>query len=284
MHRWGFAVIALAFSLAPFQSASAQTIGNNQVCRQMMFQNVLPIINQANRFNPGGVFPVGFAPLAQPFATNPNEFSIYNYPWDAYYKGYYNPPYANSTSPWLGSITNFPPPAQPGAVGTAGGPVYGPTTGSGMGYSPTAPAPAPTPLSMDLNPDLSSAAIYNQLRSSGSWDRLTATEQADWLFRLAQLQNQEFQQRIQQTQLNQQAEVTYQNTRRVPFDLSVAYQERARGWRDSYSLYAQTVLSFISNACDPTSGIAPITPTINNPVSQCIGPGIPFAFCTGIGR
>jgi hypothetical protein len=282
----------------PLSATHAQTTtAQPNVCRQLLFQNVLPILSQANRFNPGGVFPVGWAPLAQPFATNPSEFSIYGYPYDAYYKGYQAPSYSNSTAPWLGSTTGYPPPSRisGGAVPTYAMPPAGmmpgmpgqdmammpPPPPSPSPPPPPPPPPSPTP-SAELNSEFSSSAIWSTLRSSGAWDRLTPTEQADWMFRLAQLQNQELSQRLQQTQLNQSAEVSYQNTRRVPYDLSTSYQDRSRNWRDSYSLYAQTMMNFIQNACDPSTGIG--NATLTNSFVQCIGPGNPFSFCTGIGR
>jgi len=78
-------LFVLAWTLVPLQSVQAQ--GQADPCQQLAFQATAPVLQAANRFNPGGVFPVGYAPLGQPFATNPYEGALYGYPSPSYYAG-----------------------------------------------------------------------------------------------------------------------------------------------------------------------------------------------------
>jgi hypothetical protein len=113
----------------------------------------------------------------------------------------------------------------------------------------------------DPNPALTSAGILSRLQSDGTWDQLSPTEQADWMFRLAGLQRDEINQRFTQASLQQNAENTMLNLRRAPIELAFTAQDRSRNWRDSMSLYAATLQNLVNSACNTTTGGVPgVTP------------------------
>jgi hypothetical protein len=207
------AAVAIALTLGTSQAAPAQAQTPNN-CLGLIYQTVAPILNQANRYTPGGAFPYGHAPLAQPFGTNPQEYAIWGYPGQAYY----------------GSYT-----ARPGAA------PFGP----GMGA-------APVP---ELPPEqLTPTAIMQHLIDSGTWDRLSPTDQADWLMRLAGLQRDQFSQYLGLANLQRESQRDLANIRRIPYDLSERYQERAQQWRASYGFTADAVRNLLTATCNPATG------------------------------
>lgn len=197
----------------------------------MIFTSTLPLLQYASRFTPSGFFPYGFAPLAQPFATNPLEGALYGYPSAAYYTSYATPGFAQRR-----------PVLYPAGYPQAS--VYPDL------YPPTGiPVPAVEP-----DPQLSSSAILQQLRSDGTWDQLTSTERANFLMQLASLQQTEIGQRIAQASLQQNAQANIINSRRVPFELSATFQTNARDWFQSYVLYAQVLQNLLQATCNPSTG------------------------------
>jgi hypothetical protein len=77
VRKWTFVALALAFSLLP-ASASAQVAPGNTspaACQNFIARTILPAFAAANQFGPAGVNPVGFAPLNQPFATDPSTMT-----------------------------------------------------------------------------------------------------------------------------------------------------------------------------------------------------------------
>jgi hypothetical protein len=187
----------------------------------------------ASRFTPSGVFPQGFAPLAQPFATNPAEYALWGHPQHSYYSSYAQPAFAR---------------AQPG--------LYPHGYPQASVYPQMFPADMPPPVpAVEPNPVLSSAAILESLQRDGTFDQLTSGERANFLLQLAALQQSEIGQRIAQAGLQQNSQANVLNMRRVPLDLSVAYQSNARDWFESYVFYASTIQNLISTACNNTTGI-----------------------------
>jgi hypothetical protein len=87
VHRWLVIAVAFGICLVPVQPAEAQTT-TNAACQQLIAQTLIPTLANANRYNPSGVFPIGAAPMMQPFATNPNEYLQYGYPQLAYQGAY----------------------------------------------------------------------------------------------------------------------------------------------------------------------------------------------------
>jgi hypothetical protein len=87
VHRWLFIAAVLGLGLIPVQPAEAQTT-TSPACQQFIAQSMIPILATANRYNPSGVFPIGAAPMMQPFATNPGEYLAYGYPQQAYQGAY----------------------------------------------------------------------------------------------------------------------------------------------------------------------------------------------------
>src|SRR5205085_9600882 len=132
--------------------------------------------------NPGGIAPVGYWPLMQPFGTSPNEAVYTAYPTQSYYYGY-------ATPGWAQRNPTVYPGAYPGNSVLPG--LYPPDLTSQVGSDP--------------NPTLTSGGILERLQSDGTFDRLSPTEQADWLFRLASLQRDEINQRFTQASLQQNA-------------------------------------------------------------------------------
>jgi hypothetical protein len=196
-----------------------------------VLQNTLPLLQLASRFTPGGVFPVGYGPLAQPFATSPIE-GANAYPAVGYYNSYAQPPWG----------------MQRPAVYPSGYPqasVY-------PQLYPDGGVPVPA---VDPNPALSSAGILDVLQRDGTFDQLTSGERANFLLQLAALQQSEIGQRIAQAGLQQNAQTATLNTRRAPYDLSVAYQANSRDWFQSYVLYAATVQNLIASTCNTNTGL-----------------------------
>jgi len=90
VHRWLFIAVVFGICLVPVRPAEAQTT-TNAACQQLIAQTLIPTLATANRYNPSGVFPIGAAPMMQPFATNPNEYLQYGYPQLAYQGAYASP-------------------------------------------------------------------------------------------------------------------------------------------------------------------------------------------------
>ena len=174
-------------------------------CQDQVLQNTLPLLQTASRFSPSGVFPAGYAPLAQPFATNPAEGALWGYPAVPYYASYAQPP-------WAQQRPGLYPSGYPQAS------VY-------PQLYPDSGVPVPA---VDPNPALSSAGILDLLMRDGTFEQLTSGERANFLLQLAALQQSEIGQRIAQAGLQQNAQTATINTRRAPFDLSVAYQANSR--------------------------------------------------------
>src|SRR5688500_9606441 len=204
MHRWTIVLAGLIVSLLPLQSAQAQTPNN---CGSLIFRSVPPILQAANNFGPSGVYPAGIAPLAQPFATNPNEYLLYGYPGVAYSGSYQA--------------------RQPGPMGPFGSP--------GLGFVPT-PTPDPAVVAQPPPEALTAAGIMQHLIDSGTWDRLSATDQAEWLVRLSNIQRDQQRDLVNQylgiANLQREAQRDLANIRRIPFDLAERYQERLADWRN----------------------------------------------------
>jgi hypothetical protein len=193
--------------------------------------NTLPLLSLASRFSPSGVFPQGYAPLSQPFATNPGEFAN-AYPAPAYYNSYAAPAFGLQ---------------RPGLY-----PSGYPQASVYPQLFPDGGVPIPA---VDPNPQLSSASILQQLQSDGTFDQLTSGERANFLLQLAALQQSEVGQRIAQAGLQQNAQTATLNTRRVPYDLSIAMQANSRDWFQSYVLYAATVQNLVAAGCNTNTGI-----------------------------
>jgi hypothetical protein len=219
MCRVVLAVFALALGFVPLQSAQAQGQMPNQ-CQNTIFQAVFPLISEANRFSPSGVFPQGYGPLTQPFGTSPTEGAIWGYPQQAYYSGYVARPYALPSVPGAPSISY-----QPGTV------------------------------PLQLPPDeLTPSAIMQFLIDSGTWDRLGSTEQADWLMRLAGLQRDQFSQYLGLANLQRDSQRDLVSVRRAPFEIAERYQERAQQWRASYGFTADALRNLLQTTCNPGTG------------------------------
>ena len=165
MHRWLSALLALAFLVTTgTQATQAQNINappgtggataaGFAACQQLIFQTLRPAIDTANRFNPGGIFPVGYWPLTQPFGSSPNETVYTGYPTTSYYSSYAVPGWAQQ-NPMLY------PGAYPQNSVLPG--LYPPDLTSQVGAQP--------------NASLTSAAILQRLQSDGTFDRLSPTE------------------------------------------------------------------------------------------------------------
>jgi len=255
---------ALIVSLSP-GAASAQTTTGTAACQDQILQNTVPLLQLASRFTPGGVFPVGYGPLAQPFATSPIE-GANAYPAPAYYNSYAQPP-------WAMQRPGLYPSGYPQAS------VY-PQLFPGDGV----PVPA-----VDPNPALSSSAILDLLQRDGTFDQLTSGERANFLLQLAALQQSELGQRIAQAGLQQNALTATLNTRRAPYDLSIAMQANSRDWFQSYVLYAATVQNLVAAACNGnTGGLGSGTTSlgignITNLSAFCrTATGLDLAFCNGL--
>jgi hypothetical protein len=276
MHRWVSALLALAFLVTTStQATQAQNINappgtggttaaGFAACQQLIFSTLRPVIESANRFNPGGIFPVGYWPLTQPFGSSPNETAYTGYPTSAYYSSYAVPGWAQQ-NPMLY------PGAYPQNSVLPG--LYPPDLTSQVGAEP--------------NPTLTSAAILQRLQSDGTFDRLSPTEQADWLFRLSSLQRDEINQRFTQASLQQNAENTMLNLRRAPIDVSIALQNRASDWRNAYINYANTLSNITTNLCNAstttaagTAGAAVTTPVggFSN-LGACLSGLLPGQIC-----
>jgi len=87
VHRWLLIAVVFGICLVPVQPAEAQTT-TSPACQQLIAQSLIPVLGTANRYNPSGVFPIGAAPMMQPFATNPGEYLAYGYPQMAYQGAY----------------------------------------------------------------------------------------------------------------------------------------------------------------------------------------------------
>ncbi|HLI25635.1 MAG TPA: hypothetical protein VKZ60_01105 [Chloroflexota bacterium] len=236
MRGWVIRIAALLTGLLPTM-VHAQGTTSNTACQQLIFASTLPLLQYATRFSPSGFFPYGYAPLAQPFATNPFEGALYGYPSAAYYTSYALPGFA-ARRPML-----YP-------AGYPQASVYPEL------YPPDGvPVPAVQP-----DPELSSSAILEQLRRDGTWDQLSSTERANFLMQLASLQQTEIGQRIAQASLQQNAQANIINSRRVPFELSATYQSNARDWFQSYLLYAQVLQNLLQATCNPSTGTVGLTP------------------------
>jgi hypothetical protein len=258
LRPWLLGALALVSGLVPSHPAEAQTTA----CQQAALQTVTPLLATANNFNPSGVFPVGFAPLNQPFATNASEYALYGYPVPGYAAGGARPPYS------VGYPRGFPPAVMP------------------VDSSPTDPATASALAPPD--PRLTASAILDRALSDGTFQALSPDQQTALQVQLGQLQQSETAQRVAQANLQQQAVVNMVNTRRVPFDLAAQYQERARNWHDSYTLYAQTALNLVQATCNPSTGLPATLPpggsglgNITNLAQFCFGGGTVGGICSG---
>jgi len=256
MHRWVSLALVLVFAVAGIgaESAHAQTPVGTSNCQQLIWNTVRPVLDTGNRFNPGGIYPVGYWPLTQPFGSSPNEAVYTGYPTQALYSSYAVPDWAQR-NPGIYAGAYPQSGVLPG--------LYPPDLTSTMGTDP--------------NPALTSAGILQRLQNDGTFDRLSPTEQADWMFRLASLQRDEINQRFTQASLQQNAENTMLNLRRAPIDLSLTMQDRARNWRDSYSLYASTLQNLVSTTCNNnTGGVPGVTPgaAINGVTGAGVGGGV----------
>ena len=155
-------------------AASAQTAHGAAACSAQVLQNTLPLLQLASRFTPGGIFPIGYAPLAQPFATNPME-GANAYAAVGHYNSYAQPP-------WAVQRPGLYPSGYPQA----------------SVYPQLYPDPDVSIPAIDPNPALSSAGILNILQRDGTFDQLTSGERANLLLQLAALQQGETGQRIAQ--------------------------------------------------------------------------------------
>lgn len=208
-----FAALALGLGLATLQAAPAHAQAPNN-CQGLIYQAVAPLLNQANRYNPNGAFPYGYAPLVQPFGTNPQEYGLWGYPGQAYYGSYMTRPDAAPFGPAMGAA---PPPELPPE-------------------------------------QLTPSAIMQHLIDTGVWDRLSPTDQADWYMRLAGLQRDQFSQYLGLANLQRDAQRDLINIRRVPYELAERYQERAQQWRASYGFTADATRNLITATCNPATG------------------------------
>lgn len=261
MREWLIRLAAVLACLVP-TTAHAQGTTSNAACQQLIFASTLPLLQYATRFTPSGFFPYGFAPLAQPFATNPFEGALYGYPGPAYYTSYATPGFAQR-HPMLY------------AAGYPQASVY-----PELYPPPGVPVPALQP-----NQELSSAAILEQLRRDGTWDQLTSTERANFLLQLASLQQTEIGQRIAQASLQQNAQANIINLRRVPFELSATYQTNARDWFQSYVLYAQVLQNLLQATCNPTTGTIGLSPfggSLTNLAFFCASNTLNLPICAGL--
>jgi hypothetical protein len=234
VHRWLFAALSAALLLATGSPTYAQTPVGQSNCQQLIWQNVAPALMQGNQFTPGGMFPVGYAPLMQPFGINPNEPAYSAYATTAYYSSYAVPGWAQRNPGQY-------PAAWPGSGALPG--LYPPDLTATLGTDP--------------NPALTSGGILGRMQSDGTWDRLSPTEQADWMFRLASLQRDEINQRFTQASLQQNAENTMLNLRQAPIQLALTAQDRSRNGRDSMSLYAATLQILVNSSCNTTTAECP---------------------------
>ncbi|HLH23194.1 MAG TPA: hypothetical protein VK066_11765 [Chloroflexota bacterium] len=230
MRRGIILAAALIVGLSP-GAASAQTAPGTAACQDQVLQNTLPLLQLASRFTPSGIFPVGYAPLSQPFATSPFE-GANAYPAPAYYNSYAQPP-------WALQRPDLYPSGYPQAS------VY-------PQLYPDGGVPIPA---VDPNPELSSANILDTLQRDGTFDQLTSGERANFLLQLAALQQSEVGQRIAQAGLQQNAQTAVLNTRRLPYDLSIAMQSNSRDWFQSYVLYAATVQNLVAAGCNTNTGL-----------------------------
>lgn len=245
MKRWVVAIAAVLASLAPGQAAHAQA---PNACQNLIFQAVFPMLQAANNFGPSGVYPAGFAPLVQPFATNPAEYSLYGYPGVAYYGGY--------------AARVMVPPGMP----------YG--LGSLVPPAPAAPLPDPASVVAPPPEPLTAAGIMRHLIESGAWERLSATDQAEWLVRLSNIQRDQqrdlFFQYLGLANLQREAQRDLANIRRIPFDLAERYQERLSDWRFAYAFSADSLRNLLAAVCSPTTGQIGVGP---------VPAGAPFPVC-----
>lgn len=208
-------------------------------CSLYAFQSSIPFARAANAFGTNGVYPVGFQPLTRPFATPPGSYAMSNLGYAA--------PYG------LGSL--FP----PGTMIPGGAP-------------PPLPA-APTPADQSLSVN----AILQSVQADGTLDAMPPDQRANFLVQLAQLRQTEIANATNQANLAQQTQVNYVNIQRVPYDLASEMQQRAKEWRDSYNLSAQTVFQITNGACTQNSGLGPAVNPLINPL-LCQGfraPGCP---------
>jgi hypothetical protein len=88
VRKWTFVALALAFSLLPASAAQAQNT-SPAACQNFIARTMFPALAAANAFGPSGVYPVGYAPLNQPFATDPSTIT-WGYPQTAMLS-YFNP-------------------------------------------------------------------------------------------------------------------------------------------------------------------------------------------------
>jgi hypothetical protein len=255
MRRWSLVALLLGVLAAPAGVAQAQQ-GTPNACAPLFAQTVLPMLQYANSYYPGGAGPYGYGPLAQPFGTNAPGYPPNGYPQLANFASY-STPY---------------PPAGAGAVPAAAPAAMPPTAGA-------ASAPATSP-----DPQLTADAVLAQLQSDGTWDRLSTLERADWMYRLAQLQQAEIGQQINQGQLQRQAEIDMVNIRRVPFDLAQSYQNAARNWHDSYVFAAQTALNALQASCNPITGTVPGAGASGNLGQFCATNPFAGGICSGFFR
>jgi hypothetical protein len=188
-------------------------------CGNLIARTMFPTLAAANTFSPAGVWPVGHAPLNQPFATDPTNFATYGYPQLAYMVGYAIP-------------------------STMGGPP---------------------------DPSLTASAILQTAQSNGAMDAMAPDQQVNLMIQLAQLQNTETSNRIQQAAVRQNAAVDMVNIARVPYDLAHQNQDSSRNWRESWSIYAGTaLLPTLTAICptNPTAGPAAGAPFTST--AQCV--------------
>src|SRR5215213_2976056 len=97
MHPWASLILAAGIVLASAPAVSAQTPVGQSNCQQLIWQTVAPALMQGNQFTPGGMFPVDYGPLIQPFGINPTEPVYSAYPAQAYYSSYAVPAWAQSS-------------------------------------------------------------------------------------------------------------------------------------------------------------------------------------------
>jgi hypothetical protein len=251
LRGWVSGLVLLALAGLSAQPAQAQQMTNPQ-CQQYITQNVVPLLQNANRYNPNGVSPGGWAPVVQPFATNPAEYGLYPV-----------------TAPWVAGYAATPFNPQVSGDNTAATSVM-----------PGAPVPpdlgAYAPTDAGLSPELSATAILETLRSSGALDRMSDTDRADWLMRLANLQRDQANYRrdvsnsqrdtvLAQFAIQRDAYNAAIAARRAAYDLSNNVQNLARGWRDTYTSYASVALNLLSTTCNPNAvtgaGAAGAAPT-----------------------
>ena len=98
------------------------------------------------------------------------------------------------------------------------------------------------------------------------------------VMRLSSLQRDEINQRFTQASLQQNAESTMLNLRRAPIDISIALQQRASDWRNSYTNYIGTLSGVLQNTCNTTTGGIPGT---TPGAGIGLGGGVPAAGLAG---